>query len=43
MDKVDHLRDKQFSSVPFARETWVKRTTLGENDFKAYHLRGKHG
>ena len=27
MDKVDHLRVRQFESVPFARETWTKWTT----------------
>ena len=43
MEKVGHLRVWQFEGVPFARETWKKWTTWLFDNFKAYHLRGKHG
>ena len=49
MDKVDHLRGKRFLGVPFVRETWIKWAIGGVggwggggDDFKAYHLLGKH-
>ena len=43
MEKVAHLRVRQFYGVPFARETWKKWATLVLVNFKAYHLRVKHG
>ena len=43
MEKVGQLRVRQFEVVPFARETWKKWASLGFDNFKAYHLRGKHG
>ena len=43
MEKVGHLRVRQFYGVLFARETWKKWATSGFDNFKAYHLRGKHG
>ena len=43
MEKVGHLRVRQFQGEPFARETWKKWATWGFDNFKAYHLRGKHG
>ena len=43
MEKVGHLRVRQFYGVPFARETWKKWATWGFDNFKAHHLRGKHG
>ena len=43
MDKVGYLRVRQFEGVPFARETLKKWATWGFDNFKSYHLRGKHG
>ena len=43
MEKLGHLRVRQFYGVPFARETWKMWATWGFVNFKAYHLRGKHG
>ena len=43
MDKVGYLRVRQFQGVPFVTETWTKWATLGFDNFKTYHLRGKHG
>ena len=48
MQKVGNLRVRQFSGVPFARETckkwatWEWNMEKGFDNFKAYHLRGKH-
>ena len=43
MEKVGHLRVRQFEGVPFARETWKNWATWVLDNFKAYHLRGKDG
>ena len=40
MEKVGHLRVRQFLRT---RETWKKWATWVFVNFKAYHLRGKHG
>ena len=42
MERVGHLSVRQFSGVPFARETLKKWATLGFDNFKVYHLRLKH-
>ena len=42
MERVGHLRVRQFSCVPFARETLKQWATLGFDNFKVYHLRMKH-
>ena len=43
MEKESHLIVRQFQIVPFARETWKKYATWGFDNFKVFHLRGKHG
>ena len=43
MDKVGHLRIRLFYGVKFGNETWTKCSNGGFDNFKAYHLRGKHG
>ena len=43
MDKVGHLRIRLFYGVIFGNETWTKCSTGGFDNFKAHHLRRKHG
>ena len=44
MEKVGHLRFRQFQGVPFACEgnMEISGPLEGSTIFKAYHLRGKH-